>query len=131
MEIWKPGFDVAKVVEMTIQNLLPTIVQTIKVAAEKSCETKITGLQDELHAVKQLLGRNRVLQKISNDRLEQYLRNENIRIHGMKEKEEQKEDDLISQVQELGIAIGMNMNSAAQTGGQKEEVEPDLSFSLQ
>ena len=66
---------------MTTQNLLPTVVETIKVAIEKSCEKKINELQDELHAVRELLGRDWFLQKISNDRLEQYSRKENIRIH--------------------------------------------------
>ena len=66
---------------MTIQNLLPTIVGMIKVAVEKSCEKKIAELQEEIDHVRESVSRDRVLSRIKEDKLEQCLRRENMKVY--------------------------------------------------
>ena len=105
--------EIARVVEVTIQNLLPTIVETIRSAVEKSCEKKMSALEGELLTLKESLERDRVLAKIQNDKMEQYSRRENVKVYGMKEREGEKEGDLISLLEEVGTAMEVEVDSKA------------------
>lgn len=114
--------QIAQIVEATIQRILPTIVESVKRAVEETYNSQLEEMERKLDYVKDITDKDRYLNRMSQDKLEQYTRKENVRILGIKEDAHEKEEDLIAAVHMIAETVGTKLEgpiSAIHRVGQK------------
>ena len=97
--------DIARIVKQTVDEMLPNIIQTVRIAVEETCKFQIENLEKKIDHVKDVVDRDRVLRQIAQEKLKQNSRRENIRVLGIIKEEENEEEDLINAMQDITAAI--------------------------
>ena len=98
---------IADFVSHTVDRMLPNIMQTVRTAVEESFKEWMNRIDRNVDQMRNVVNRDRVLGLIAQDKQEQYSRHENIRILGIKEKEGEKDQDLIDAVLDMAAAINV------------------------
>jgi len=106
-----PISAVANIVNTTVKQLLPSIVETLKESMESFLDERFKQVDTRVQRLEDTVDRDQALSLMQHDRQEQYSRRENIRIQGILEEEGETEDSLIQTVFAIADAIGTTVEA--------------------
>ena len=93
-----PLSAIADIVRQTVDQMLPSIIETVRMAVEATSAKQM----DESRGV---IDRDKALNLMAQEKLEQYSRRENVRILGIKERDNETEEHLMEVVEDIASCI--------------------------
>ena len=94
---------------------MPTIIKSVQAAIDEKLGDQLEKINGKLEHVMDTVDRDRVINKIMQDKLEQYSRRENIKILGVKENEDEDERQLIAKVVQIAQIVGSEIKAPIST----------------
>ena len=97
---------ISRIIEATIRQRLPSIEQSVRRSVEETYNKLLEEIEQKLNFLKDSTDRDKFVNKMKQDKLEQYTRKDNIRIIGVKEEDNEKEEDLLATLHTIAEAAG-------------------------
>ena len=105
--------QVTRAVEKAITNILPHVCEAIANTVTQKMERKIGRLERQVENLKSDLEMEKVKNVIKQEKAEQYGKRDNFILHGVKERDGEKTEDLINCVVDLGGFVDLPINKDA------------------
>ena len=100
---------IAEIVKAMVTALLPSIITEVQRAVGDASQMNMESIQDEIKTIHENMKGDKVLAKMNEDRLEKYSRRENICIVGVKERDGESEEMLVSAVRDIAAETGVQL----------------------
>ncbi|KAK4301134.1 hypothetical protein Pmani_026716 [Petrolisthes manimaculis] len=108
---WRDSVRGSKTVKDVTAAIIPGIANIIVVAVSTAVATAIKDYTNKLVSNSAEKQRSCLLSRFDNDRLEQYMRRDNLRIFGIEEEPDEDEDIIQAKVIEVAADIGVKIEA--------------------